>query len=142
MDHFCDCGNSYSFKDYLQSFVASCFCCCCMFPVALGLFLFCISIPCCFILFAPPFTILFSALPFLKANKMGLYKKYQSSNAYERADPSEQGHEYMWYEIGWVRAFILCCFLTLFGWFPGVAFASYIIFKFLIGTFFYQTEHY
>jgi uncharacterized membrane protein YqaE (UPF0057 family) len=32
----------------------------------------------------------------------------------------------MWYELGWVRAFVLCCILTLFGWFPGVAFATYI----------------
>jgi uncharacterized membrane protein YqaE (UPF0057 family) len=32
----------------------------------------------------------------------------------------------MWHELGWVRAFALCCILTLFGWFPGVAFATYI----------------
>jgi hypothetical protein len=59
----------------------------------------------------------------LRANEYGVYKFLEKSSE-NRADPTSQGHVTLWYEIGWIRAFLICCLLTLFGFLPGVLFAA------------------
>jgi hypothetical protein len=60
-----------------------------MFPLAICVFLFLIQLPLCLILFAPPLTIILSALPCLRPIDYKVFENFDPSK--ERADPSELG---------------------------------------------------
>jgi hypothetical protein len=98
---------------------------CLILPIGLWILVILVITALQLIFYCPPFAILTSALPFLRAKDYGVYNFLEKSPQ-TRADPSIQGHVTLWYEIGWVRAFFICCILTCFGFFPGVIFAAFM----------------
>eukprot|EP01080_Neovahlkampfia_damariscottae_P004794 gene4794-8380_t len=123
MEHLCD-RDCDSCLEGCGSIFSGFICCCCMTPIAISLFFFLVSIPINLVLFCPPLTVLLSALPCLRSDRYDVYEYFESKQ--NRADPSEQGHVHFWHEKGYVRAFLICCLLTLFGFLPGVIFACII----------------
>jgi uncharacterized membrane protein YqaE (UPF0057 family) len=79
------------------------------------------SVLCCLV--CPPLAILTSVLPCLRSKDYGVFQ-FIEKKPRQTADPSFQGHLGVLHEIGWVRAFFICCVLTCFGFFPGVLFAA------------------
>jgi hypothetical protein len=112
-----------SFPNFLAGLCAVCFLFCWFFPVALCILVVLVSFALQLIFFCPPLAILTSAMPCLRSKDYGVFS-FLDKDPQQRADPSFQGHVGAWHEIGWVRAFLICCVLTCFGFFPGVLFAA------------------
>eukprot|EP01080_Neovahlkampfia_damariscottae_P009200 gene9200-1286_t len=105
----------------------SIFVCCCL-PLFCEVISCMSCIACWLVWFLPPGAIFVSALPCLQSKEMKVFSQFES-DPQDRADPSEKGHVHFWHEKGWVRALLICCLLTLFGFVPGVIFANYIAFR-------------
>jgi hypothetical protein len=73
----------------------------------------------------PPLAVLNLALPCYKSEILEVFTFFEKDPE-QRADSFSGGHVTVWYEIGWMRAFLLCCILTCFGFFPGVFFAAFV----------------
>eukprot|EP01080_Neovahlkampfia_damariscottae_P007595 gene7595-11918_t len=123
MNSLCDCD--FELQNFPWICLSLCLVGCCILPIVLISFIFLISLAIYLVLCCPPLAIIVSALPCLRSKNYEVFSQFESKPE-NRADPSQQGHVTKWYEIGWIRALILCCFLTMFGFFPGVIFASYI----------------
>jgi hypothetical protein len=126
LNYFEKCYHCETFKD-CQNFILSpiAFLCvvCCFAPILLCIFVNLIIGAIFLVFYCPPLAILTSAMPCLRSRESEVYF-FLEKEPEERADPSSQGHVTLWHEIGWVRAFFLCCLLTCFGFFPGVFFAG------------------
>jgi hypothetical protein len=128
---FYNCDMFKSIQNFIISPIAFFGVICCYTPILICIFvnLVCLAVylVCC----CPPLAILTSALPCLRSSDYGVFNFTEKIN--QRADPSDHGHVTMWYEIGWVRAFFICCALTCFGFFPGVFFATFVAVNHLMG---------
>jgi hypothetical protein len=120
-----DCEMFESFQNFLLGSIGCFTMFCLILPIGIWTLVFLASIALQLICYCPPLAILTSALPCLRAKDYGVYSFFEKAPQ-TRADPSVQGHVNVWHEIGWVRAFFLCCVLTCFGFFPGVIFAAFV----------------
>jgi len=112
-------------------------------------FVFWIVIP-LLVIFCPPLVILISASPMFRGKKYKVYTFLESrKHQIEQALVSEEissstvtgdqttmspkrnstlkSHFPSYLEKGWFRAFLICCFLSIIGWIPGVLFAIAMI---------------
>jgi uncharacterized membrane protein YqaE (UPF0057 family) len=112
-----------SFENFIINPIAFFSVLCCFAPIFIFIFFALISLAVCLVCYCPPLAILTSALPCLRSKDYGVFQ-FIEKKPRQTADPSFQGHLGAWHEIGWVRAFFICCVLTCFGFFPGVLFAA------------------
>jgi uncharacterized membrane protein YqaE (UPF0057 family) len=117
-----NCQFFESFTSFIAGLCGTCILICWFFPVAFCLLVFLLSLALQLVFYCPPLAILTSAMPCMRARESHVYDFFEKQPQ-QRADPSIQGHVTVWHEIGWLRAFFLCCLLTCFGFFPGVIFA-------------------
>jgi hypothetical protein len=114
-----------SLENFIISSIAFFSVICCFAPIFIFIFVVLVSVGVCLVCYCPPLAILTSALPCLRSKDYGVFQ-FIEKKPLQTADPSAQGHVTVWHEIGWVRAFFLCCVLTCFGFFPGVFFAAFV----------------
>ena len=119
------CNGDFTFENLPGMCFAFSLVCCCILPLALCSFVVLVSIAVNLVLFCPPLAVIVSALPCLRSKEYHVFQHFEKSPE-SRADPSQQGHVTKWYEVGWIRALIICTILTCFGFFPGVILAAYI----------------
>eukprot|EP01080_Neovahlkampfia_damariscottae_P001883 gene1883-1024_t len=115
----CDCddyGIGCCFSTYCACFIT----CCCSIPICFCILTFLISLGLFLVCFTPPLAIIVMAAPCLRAEEYEVFEFLEKKR--ERADPSDKGHKDPWeiLQSGPVRAFGICLFLCLLGWFPGI----------------------
>jgi hypothetical protein len=108
-----------SFQNFFLAFAGGVILFCFFLPALFCFFFIVVCVALLMIFYCPPLAILTLALPCMKSEE---YKTFQLVEK-----PSAKVHwGSSWYEIGWVRAFIICCILTCCGFFPGVFFAAVV----------------
>jgi hypothetical protein len=126
--YFGKCHHCEMFKsipNFILSPISCCFLICCIFPLLICVLVGLVCGAVGLVFYCPPFAILVSAMPCLRSKESQVYESFDIDPG-QRADSSNQGHVTLWYEINWVRAFLICCILTCFGFFPGIFFAGSI----------------